>query len=569
LFLLWLLIVSGPASNAQQLSTAARSARIDSLILYSNYAQAEKEIDTLQAQLPKKSHSKEAKELELKLLLDKAFIYRAQEKNKKALEISLNVLDEAQIHHLPVKEFKACLMVAVMHEIAREFKMCKQYLDEARTLHNIYKLDSVYSEYCTRLSSYCRFVNQMDTATHYAYKGIAYAEAYNNTREYIDGCLLLGSILSHKDPDEAIHYTLLAARSFMAINDYGSALWQYNNVAIIHLRNGRKKEALSYSDSALQIARDFSVSTADGSHYFARYQVFDSIGNKDSSFFYFHKFHDTHVAYLHLQEGTQLTEVAKRYETEKKEAIIKAKDQQIIFIIIILLVIALAYIFLARKNRKIKAQNKVISSQVEELIKLLGQKQVLLSELQHRVKNNLQHVISILEIQKESVDFNNIDELIRGNQNRIHSMALLHKKLSVSDNVNEVDLPRYIAELAELVKESYNNQKQISLHVACEINILSIEKALPLGFIIVELVSNSMKHAFVKQNAGIIQVLLTHDHNSGRNKLYYADTGVGHDFNMVTDKGLGMEIIKGLIGQLDATVESDQKNGFQITLWFK
>src|SRR5690606_4067013 len=113
----------------------------------------------------------------------------------------------------------------------------------------------------------------------------------------------------------------------------------------------------------------------------------------------------------------------------------------------------------------------------------------------------------ILEIQKESVDFNNMDELIRGNQNRIHSMALLHKKLNVHENADVVDLERYVSELFQLVKESYDNdKKKISLHVQCDVKSMSIEKALPIGLIITELVSNSMKHAFKRRNVGIIRI---------------------------------------------------------------
>src|SRR5690606_4444364 len=212
---------------------------------------------------------------------------------------------------------------------------------------------------------------------------------------------------------------------------------------------------------------------------------------------------------------------------------------------------------------------KTINTQVIDLSKTLEQKQMLLSELQHRVKNNLQHVISILEIQKESVDFNNIDELIRGNQNRIHSMALLHKKLNVSENVNDVDLSRYVIELAEIVKESYDNHnKKVNLNIKCETQTISIEKALPLGLIIVELVSNSMKYAFKKRSIGIIHIEIYKDDNSGKSKLYFADNGDGFDFNNTGGKGLGVEIIKGLIDQLDGTFETNSQNGFELTVYF-
>jgi two-component sensor histidine kinase len=229
----------------------------------------------------------------------------------------------------------------------------------------------------------------------------------------------------------------------------------------------------------------------------------------------------------------------------------------------------MATVLLIRKNKKINAQNKVISKQLEELMRLLEQKQVLLSELQHRVKNNLQHVISILEIQKESVDFNNIDELIRGNQNRIHSMALLHKKLNVSENVNDVDLSRYITELSELVKDSYNSyKKKINLNINCEIKEMSIEKALPLGLIVVELVSNSMKHAFKSRSIGIITISIKKNNDAQKNILYYSDNGGGFNFNTTTAKGLGIEIIKGLIDQLDGTVETKQGQGFELSIYF-
>ena len=122
---------------------------------------------------------------------------------------------------------------------------------------------------------------------------------------------------------------------------------------------------------------------------------------------------------------------------------IKSKNLQINFIAIIFVIILIASLILIQYNRKIQSQNKIITKQLDQLTKNIEQKKVLFSELQHRVKNNLQNVISILELQKESVEFNNIDELIRGTQNRIHSMAYLHKKLDVYENAKDVDLKKY------------------------------------------------------------------------------------------------------------------------------
>lgn len=258
----------------------------------------------------------------------------------------------------------------------------------------------------------------------------------------------------------------------------------------------------------------------------------------------------------------------KQYQNDKKEATIKSKNKQMFLIASLLGIIVFGSVLLYRKNRQINKQNKTINRQVIDLTKTLEQRQVLLSELQHRVKNNLQHVISILEIQKESVDFNNIDELIRGNQNRIHSMALLHKKLNVAENANFVDLNKYVTELSELVKESYDShKKKVQLNVKCEIEKISIEKALPVGLIITELVSNSMKHAFKKQHIGNINIEITKDESIS--KLYYSDNGSGFDFHKLSEKGLGQEIIKGLIDQLDGSVTTNKNKGFELMIYFK
>jgi two-component sensor histidine kinase len=147
-------------------------------------------------------------------------------------------------------------------------------------------------------------------------------------------------------------------------------------------------------------------------------------------------------------------------------------------------------------------------------------------------------------------------------------MALLHKKLNISDNVNSVDFKKYIAELAELVKDSYDNHtKTIQLIVKCDVEVISITKALPIGLIIVELVSNSMKHAFQNRNIGVItiEIMPTQDGSC----LYYSDNGAGFDFHQTSETGLGQEIIKGLIDQLDGRIETDSSNGFELVIYFK
>lgn len=570
IFLL-LLLISGQLVSAQVTEFTTQCERIDSLIFYNHFTEAEKEANSLYYLLSQNLDEKKYEDLKLRVMLYKAEIYVLNKEMSKAGKTALIIIDAAEESNFPEIEYEACLVAALVYEQAGLFISCKKYLDRAYELYKKNKLESVYSMYCIRLSSYYRLTGKADSAVYFANNGLEYARKYKNGRNLADSYMLLNMLLKNSNYKEAINFGLLAANEFLERNAYAAAAAMYSNVTSVYLNRKQFDKALEYNDSAFRLHKNHTLRYAAYSTM-SRYrsEIFDNLGNKDSAYFYFKEYHNAYLKALKETESIEIKRITEQYQNDKKEAVIKSQNHQILFIISLLAIIIGGSILLIRSNRKINRQNKIINTQVSDLTKTLEQKQVLLSELQHRVKNNLQHVISILEIQKESVDFNNIDELIRGNQNRIHSIALLHKKLNVSENVNEVNLKKYILELAELVKDSYNShKKKIRLEVKCEIQEIAIEKALPIGLIVVELVSNSMKHAFRKQNIGIINIVITKEENKEENKLFYTDNGSGFDFYQTNKKGLGMEIIKGLIDQIDATVESNQSNGFELTLCFK
>lgn len=552
-------------------SVKRRVNRIDSLMTmyYSNYDRAEHEADDLYSLLERKYTAKEFKGFKIDVMLQKSTLYSLNGEHHKGLEIALKALDEAEKYKLPEKEYHCCWEIALMYEIGGDYDLCRKYLDKAYVIYKQNKLDSVYSCYCIRISSYYLRVNKSDSAIYYAYIGRDFAQKYHNRRELRDAYLLLGLALPEDRHDEAMQYKRMVAQMFFEIKDFTSAASQLTDIAVELFKHDLIREAFKYSDSAFSILNRTNA-YVNPHIYEVRSKLFDAVGRGDSAYYYFRKYHDVYVSELNKMETSRIQKISEQYENDKKETVIHSKNKQILLIVILLLVIVATSVLLIRSNRRINRQNKVINKQLAELTSILEQKQVLLSELQHRVKNNLQHVISILEIQKESVDFNNIDELIRGNQNRIHSMALLHKKLNVSDNVNEVDLKKYLTELAELVKDSYHNhKKKIQLSIKCDVEQFSIEKALPLGLIVVELVSNSIKHAFPRRTSGSIHIEMVKDEAGQVYELTYKDDGIGYDFKLSGDKGLGMEIIKGLLDQLNADVVSKHNSGFELIFRFK
>ena len=543
--------------------------KIDSLILYNKFEAAQKITDSIYKELQSQKNSKA---LLLELKYREAIILDRQDKlPNEPLQILLKIVDEAKDNNLYSLNCRVNLLIALCYEKATNLELVNQYLNVAYDIYQKHKLENLYSTYCIRRGSYYRFLEKNDSIFYYANKAKEYAEKYSNDVDLTDSYILL-SIASNRSKNytAALEYNFLLKYYREKYNDTIAIAMSYINIAINYQKLKNFHKALLYCDSSYFFFKSKLTLLYNYQYSKVKYEIFENLGNIDSAYYYLKQYQQEWEIAEKYEETIKTKGLEEQYQSNKKEAIINSKNQQLIFIIIILFVITVASILIVRQNRKISKQNKIINKQIGELSQIIEQKQMLLSELQHRVKNNLQHVISILEIQKESVDFNNIDELIRGNQNRIHSMALLHKKLHVTENVNEVDLSKYITELSELVKDSYDNHtKKIQLNVQCEIDKISLEKALPIGLIIVELVSNSMKYAFSNRNIGIINIVLTTNKNATENTFHYTDNGEGFDFNSTINKGLGIEIIKGLIGQLDGRFETTQQGGFELIIYFK
>ena len=466
-----LLLNLGHFVMAQNFSVDKEIKSIDSLIQYNNFDSAQIKTDRLYQQLNNSKERKKYKAQILELSFRTALILDRQEASPvKSVQILQELIDKAEAEQLHSLSCRIYLLIALAYEKTEngegDFSLTDKYLKKAYNTYKKYKLDEIYSTYCIRKGSYYRYKKELDSTLYYATKAKEYAKKYSSTTDLMDSYILLGNVFhkTHNYP-EALknHISLLDYRR--KTNDTVSVFISYQNISSIYFKMQDLKKALLYSDSASVLYKNVPINSK---YYFgkSRYEIYESLGEIDSAYYYFKLYHHDLQLLQKEEEHIKAKKLEEQYQNDKNEAIIKNKNQQVFFISILLALIVIASVLLLRKNKKINKQNKIINSQLMELSKALEQKQMLLSELQHRVKNNLQHVISILEMQKESVDFNNIDELIRGNQNRIHSMALLHKKLNVSDNVNEIDFKRYIAELSELVKESYDNHKnKISLKI--------------------------------------------------------------------------------------------------------
>ncbi|TGL95182.1 PAS domain S-box protein [Leptospira barantonii] len=208
----------------------------------------------------------------------------------------------------------------------------------------------------------------------------------------------------------------------------------------------------------------------------------------------------------------------------------------------------------------------------EKLKKTLEEKEVMLKEIHHRVKNNLQVVASLLGLQAEHSENEKISQILKECERRIQSMALIHKELYQSENITKIDFYDYLNTLLVSLLHSFGKEKKIEFRISSKPNFVSIETAIPLGLIVNELVTNSLKYAFPKENSGLISVRLRSDMNES--VLEVEDNGIGmpEKFDLANSESLGLKLVEILSRQLrgkSSLVPGNEDKGTKFQVRFK
>lgn len=227
------------------------------------------------------------------------------------------------------------------------------------------------------------------------------------------------------------------------------------------------------------------------------------------------------------------------------------------------------------KNNKIYAVmgiSRDITNQkaIEDALRMsLKEKEVLLKEIHHRVKNNMQIISSLISLQSDYANNEDTIKMFDDSKNRIRSMALIHEKLYQSDDLSLIDFSDYIESLASKLLEFYGlKARLIALNVKADDITLSIDSAIPCGLIINELISNSIKHAFTEEKEGKISIEM---HEVDDNYvLTVEDNGQGfpEDVDFRKTDSLGLQIVQTLTLQLGGEIELENNGGAKFTIIF-
>lgn len=395
--------------------------------------------------------------------------------------------------------------------------------------------------------------------------GLSVARDLNSSRYIGESYVNISdSFLGMNELDSSLFFIRKAIEIFRSNEDKVNLSRALNSGAGLYLKKGEYQTALKFSEEVKELNSlgnlDLKVKNA-----FNLAKAYAGVGQMNLAYSSLMEAYATKDSLLNESLNEKIIELTTQYETEKNERKIlelernqietdlnlaQSKNQRNVFILIAVLVLGLSISLFILYKIKSKSEATIAKS--------LAEKETLLKEIHHRVKNNLQVVSSLLSMQSRFITDENALGAVNEGQARVESMALIHQKLYQESNLSGVNAKEYIEELAEILKQSYSTNSEIEFEYEVENLMIDVDTIIPIGLIINELICNSLKHAFPEKTEGTIKIELKE--TSDELKLTVSDNGIGSQ-NTITDKSFGMVLIDSLAMKLKATRQVDTKNG--------
>lgn len=361
----------------------------------------------------------------------------------------------------------------------------------------------------------------------------------------------------------AIKYSKLLDNQFLLMRSWLS-------LGKLQILEGKYISAIESLERCLVIATD-----EFGDNFYLS-QAYEALGRAYAGNHNYQKAYEAFEQYDKLEKEIFTAEADQRisllqtqYDVAQKENTIQLQETRLIqqnirqifmTITIILFMMFLAMGYVAFKNNRKK--NKRLEEQNLE-------KEYLLKEVHHRVKNNLEIISSLLALQASQLKNNNLSSAMQEIQNRVYSMSMIHKRLYQDRNLAAIDMYDYFKDLGTHVLDSFGAEKRIQIIYGIKNIELDMDTAVPIGLIVNELLTNSLKYAFPNNRNGTIELIMEHEY-SGLMVLSVADDGVGQkQEEHLKNKGFGKQMVDLLVHQLDGQLTYENTKGIKATLKFK
>lgn len=413
-------------------------------------------------------------------------------------------------------------------------------------------------------------LEEYDLAMEYFQHAIAIGERYGFYNNLSDTYMLILELYAHqKNYDKAneaganaLKYAELLSNNYMVMRSW---------LSIGKLQNMEGK----YDLAVESLKKCIAVATMDFGDTFHLSQAYSELGKAYAGNHQYQEAYqafseyDRHKSAVFTEQADQrISLLETEFKVAEKESMILEQKGQIkkqktiqtltyILFFLLLLYLILLYKTVsgnAKKNRLLQKQN--------------NEKEFLLKEIHHRVKNNLEIVSSLLSLQAAQIDDPNIVEAMQKSQQRVQSMSMIHQKLYQGKSLAAVEMKDYFINLGNYIIDSYGAKGRIKVVCLMEELELDIDFAIPIGLIVNELLTNSMKYAFPKN--GIGEIIISLVEFGSKLRLTVADNGVGRLLNVGNDDiGFGTQLIELLTKQLDGKMNLTVQDGTSVCFEFQ
>lgn len=414
-------------------------------------------------------------------------------------------------------------------------------------------------------------LKMQDSAEYYFRNSLKLARKLNDRSGELSSMRFLGEVFLDKGKiDSTLVLLNESLDKSLVLKDSRERVNILYDLGILYDRENKYSPALNFLNNASLLADSLDLFYENMIINKQLAETYENTGDLKNSLKHFKIYKSLHDSITSSEKNKNINELQIKYETEKKNSEIgtlrmqqkiqeaKLKNQKILgYSLSAILVLVLAFILVLWHNYKLKKKSD-------------AEKEILLKEIHHRVKNNLQTISSLLSLQSYNIDDGNIKDAIRESQERVKSMALIHQMLYQQDKLSEIDFGQYLQRLVESISSGYNNMNtRVSYKIDCNNTALDIDTAIPLGLIANELIVNAYKYAFREKSQGEIQISLCRNSN---NKYMFRikDNGTGIPAHIKTDNAetLGLRLVSLLVRQLRGNIAFSGTGGTEITITF-
>jgi two-component sensor histidine kinase len=409
-------------------------------------------------------------------------------------------------------------------------------------------------------------------AIDYFSKALVFANELNDVSLISSLYMSLGDTYNGmKDYNKAYNYYKLGIGIAKENSDKELTVQLLNSIGLVLINKKDYEKAIGYLEQALATNENYGLKIPLSNTYKELSEAYAKLNNYDKAYHY-HLLHTTVDSSIFNTERERASvEITSKYNIEKKvkEILVLKKDNeiknlqlsnnQLILLaaaVICILLLIIFIIFYKKFQIKRKANEE---------------KEVMLREIHHRVKNNMQIILSILSLQARKSNDEKAMSFLKESESRIQSMAIIHEMLYQSHNLANISFNDYICQLVDYIFKIYNvNTDKIKYKVVASAIHLDINTAVPLGLIVNELVCNSLKHAFGNKDTGMIIIQLTNV-KPKEYELIISDTGTGlpENFEIKKTNTLGLKLIQTLTKQIEGKLTITSKEGVVFSISFK